>query len=293
MGTTTTVLVTGATGNIGSGLIPELQAAGVSVRALVRDAAKAAALQAQGVGTVLGDLDRPETLDAALAGVDKVFLLTWNGPTAPQQARNIIGAAQRAGRPHIVRIAAHGTDGSRIVRDHLVVEEELKASGLPWTMLRPTFFMQNLMMAAPSVASDGMMYLPFKTGRVGMIDVRDIVDVAARVLTTDGHAGQTYILTGPQAVSLQEVAGALSAALGKPVTYVDIPREAAKQFMMGMGMPEWIADGYAELFEGFANNFASRVSPDVARVTGRPGRGIAQFARDFAPVFGRSPVGVK
>jgi uncharacterized protein YbjT (DUF2867 family) len=131
MGTTTTVLVTGATGTIGSRLIPELQAAGVSVRALVRNAAKAAALQAQGVRTVLGDLDQPETLDAALVGVDKVFLLTWNGPTAPQQARNIIQAAQRAGRPHIVRISAHGTEASRIIRDHLTVEEELKVSSLP------------------------------------------------------------------------------------------------------------------------------------------------------------------
>jgi uncharacterized protein YbjT (DUF2867 family) len=292
MGTTATVLVTGATGTIGSGLIPELQAADVSVRALVRDAAKATALRAQGVQTVLGDLDRPETLDAAVAGVDKVLLVTWNGPTAPRQARNIIQATQRAGRPHIVRIAAHGPQGSRIVRDHLVIEDELKASGLPWTILRPTFFMQNLMMAAQSVASEGMIYLPFKTGRVGMVDVRDIVDVAARVLTTDGHEGHTYILTGPQAVSLSEVAGAFSAALGTPVTYVDIPPEAAKQFMLGMGMPEWIADGYRELFDGFANNFASRVSPDVSRVTGNPGRGIAQFARDFAPVFGRSLVGV-
>ena len=128
--------------------------------------------------------------------------------------------------------------------------------------------------------------MPFKNGRVGMIDVRDIVDVAVKVLTSEGYEGQDYVLTGPQAVSFNDVAGALSVALGKTVQYVDVPLEAGKRAMMDLGMSEWIADGYAELLDEFARDWGNRVSPDVEMITGRPGRTINQFARDFAGVFG-------
>ena len=292
MADTGVVLVAGATGNIGSGLVPALRAAGVSVRVLVRDESKAQPLRDQGAEVVLGDLDRPETLDMAVAGASKIVLLTWNGPTAAQQASNLIQAAKRAGRPRIVRISGFGSEKSRIIKHHVMVDEELRASGLPYTILRPTFFMQNVMMAAQTVATDGMVYMPFKNGKVGMIDVRDIVDVAVRVLTSDGHDGKSYILTGPQSVSFHDVAAALSTALGKKVQYVDVPLEAGKQAMMGLGMPEWIADGFVELLDEFARDWGDRVSPHVEKITGRPGRSIDQFARDFAPVFGGNLVAV-
>ena len=280
-----TVLVSGATGAIGSGLVPALLAAGVRVKALVRNPAKAEPLRAQGVQVVIGDLDDPQTLPAAVSGVDRIFLLTWNGPTAVQQATNLIRAAKEAGRPHIVRSGAHGPEKSRIVRDHMAVEASLKSSGLPYTILRPTFFMQNVMMAADTVATQGTIYMPFKDGRLAAIDVRDIVDAAAVVLTNPDHQGETYVLTGPRPVSFHDIAAALSAALGRKVTYVDVPPEAGKQAMMGMGMPEWIADGYLELMDGFADDWGNRVSPDVENLTGHPARSIEQFARDYAQVF--------
>ena len=118
MADTGTVLVVGATGNIGSGLVPALRAAGVSVRVLVRDESRAQPLRDQGAEVVLGDLDRPETLDMAVAGASKIVLLTWNGPTAAQQASNLIQAAKRAGRPHIVRISGFGSEKSRIIKHH-------------------------------------------------------------------------------------------------------------------------------------------------------------------------------
>ncbi|MDA1189331.1 MAG: SDR family oxidoreductase [Chloroflexi bacterium] len=289
MTTSGTVLVTGATGNIGSGLVPTLLGAGVKVRALVRDEAKAAQLRTQGAEVVVGDLENLDSVKKAVAGVSKIFLLTWNGPTAPKQASNVIQVAKQAGKPHIVRLRGYGSPKSRIIRDHDTIDKELKASGLPYTIVAPTFFMQNSMMAAQTVASDGKIYMPFKDGKVGMPDVRDIVAVAAKVLTTDGHQGKEYVVTGPKSISFHDVASALSKALGKEVQYVNVPPEAGKQAMMGMGMPEWIVDGYMELMEDFADNWGDRVSPDVQNLLGRPGHSVEQFAQDFAKYFQAVP----
>ena len=290
MSNTSTVLIVGATGNVGSTLVPLLRAAGVHVRALVRDEAKAQPLRDQGVQVVFGDPDRPETLNAALDGADKVYLITWNGPTGAAHGHNIITAAMRTGRPHIVKQGGFGSPRSRIIQQHWQTEYELRTSGLPFTLVRPTFFMQNVMMAAPTVAADGVIHMPFKDGRVGMIDVRDIAEAAAAVLTSDGHVGQEYILTGPKSITFHDVAAALSAALYKPVQYVDVPLEAAKQAIVAAGMDEWTAEGFVELFADFSVNWGDRVSPAVEQLTGRPGRTIEQFARDFAGVFGKSPV---
>ena len=285
---TGTVLVTGATGNVGSRLVPALRATGASVRALVHDESKVQAIKDLGVEVFVGDLDKPETLDPAVAGVGQVYLLTTNGPAAAQQASNVIQAARRNGSPHVVRQSAYGPEKSRIIRHVLQVESELKASGLSYTIVRPTFFMQNTMMAAQTVASDGVAYMPFKDGKIDMVDVRDVADVALKVLTEDGHEGREHTLTGPASISFHDVAAGLSKALGKEVQYVDVPLEAGREAMVGMGMPEWVADGYTELMEEFSKNWADLVSPAVEKITGRPGRSYEQFARDFAQVFGGS-----
>jgi len=256
-----TVLVTGATGNIGAGLVPLLVDAGVKVRALVRNEAKAQALQARGADVVVGNLDNAGSVRAAVHGVDKIFLLTWNGLTAPKQASNVIQAAKRVGSPGIVRLSAYGSPRSRIIRDHSAIDEEIVASGLPFTFIKPTFFMQNSMMAAQTVASDGRIYMPFKNGRVGMPDVRDIVDVAAHVLTTGGHQGREYIVTGPESISFHDVAAALSEALGKDVQYVNVPLEAGKQAMLGMGCRNGSQTG---------TRSSSRTSPTTGATACRP-----------------------
>jgi len=186
------ILVTGATGNVSSGLIVELKARGADVRALVRDASNAQGLKDAGVEVVTGDFDKAETLDAAFSGVDKVFLLTPPNPNQVAQARNGIAAAKRAGSPYIVRQSARAIKEPagalpRVSEQHAEIDAELKASGLPYTILRPHNFMQNTMMAAATVASDGAVYMPLKAGKFGMIDVRGIVDVAAKVLTEAGH----------------------------------------------------------------------------------------------------------
>ncbi len=285
MANTGKVLVTGATGNTGSGLVPALRKAGVDVRAFVRDEAKAQSLKDLGAEIVVGDLDRPETIAPAVEGVDKIYLLTWNGPTQAQQAINVIQAAKKAGNPHVVRHSMWGSEKSRIIQQGDQVEAALISSGLPWTLIKPTFFMQNLMMAAQTIASDGMLYWDTGDGKLGMIDLRDIVESAFAVLTEEGHEGKSYILTGPQAISMHDVANTFSNVLGKKVTYVSVPGEAALQSMLSMGIPEWIARGFGELMVGFSEGFANGTTDNVATLTGHPARSIEQFARDYAQVF--------
>jgi len=280
------VLVTGATGNTGSGLVPALRSAGVDVRAFVRDESKAQPLKDVGAEIVVGNLDQPDTIEPAVEGVDKIYLLTWNGPTQAQQGENVVKAAQRVGNPHIVRHSMWGSEKSRIIKQGDQVEEAVKSSGLPWTLLQPTFFMQNTMMAAQTIASNGVIYWDMKDGKLAMIDVRDIVDVAVAVLTGSGHEGKSYILTGPKAISFHDVAATFSKVLGKDVNYVSVPGEAALESMVGMGFPEWIAKGYGELMEGFSEGFANSTTDNVATLTGHPARSFEQFARDFAQVFG-------
>ena len=282
----TTVLVTGATGNTGSGLIPALLKSGIKVRAFVRDEAKARALKDAGAEIVIGDLDKPETIAPAVKGVDKIYLLTWNGPTQAQQVENVLEAATQVGNPHIVRQSMWGPEKSRIIEQGNQAEEAVMSSGLPWTLLKPTFFMQNTMMAAQTIASDGVIYWDVGDGKIGMIDVPDIVDVAVAVLTGSGHEGKSYILTGPEAISFHDVAATFSQVLHKDVRYVNVPGEASLESMVSMGFPEWIARGYGELMEGFSEGFASSTTDNVATLSGHPARSFEQFVRGHAQVFG-------
>ncbi len=286
------ILVTGATGNIGSLLIPNLINLGADVRAMTRDESKAQGLKDAGIEVVVGDLEKPDTLDAAFRGVDKVLLITPPNPNQVIQTKNGIEAAKRTGNPFIVRLSAGALKEEMpgalppISGQHAETDPMLKASGLPYNIIRPHFFMQNTMMAAQSVASEGVVYMAFKDGKVGMIDVRDVADVAVKVLTEDGHQGKTYTLTGPASISFHDVAAALSKALGQQVDYVDVPVDAARQAMISMGLPEWIADAFGKYFEVFSEGYGDFTTPDVEKVTGHLARSYETFARDFAQVFG-------
>ena len=285
------ILVTGPTGNVGSILIPILTNLGADVRALVRDESKAQGLKDAGVEVVVGDLDKPDTLNAAFRGVDKVFLITPPNPNQVIQFENGIQAAKRTGSPFIVRLSAGAVRDMpgalpRISGQHAETDGMLRASGLPYNIIRPHNFMQGTMMAAQTVATDGAVYMPMKDGKVGMIDVRDIVDVAVKVLTEDGHESKTYNLTGPASISFHDVAAALSKVLGKQVNYLDVPPDAAREGMIGMGLSEWLADAFGEYFTAFSAGYGDFTTPDVENVTGNPPRSYETFARDFAQVFG-------
>jgi uncharacterized protein YbjT (DUF2867 family) len=286
------VLVTGATGNTGSLLVPALLRKNVDVQIFVRDEAKAKSLRELGAEVVTGDLDEPVTILPAVKNVDKIYLLTWNGETQLQQAENVINAAKYEGMPHIVRHSMWGPVNSRIIKQGYKIEEMLKSSGLPWTILKPTFYMQNTMMAAQTISSDGVIYWDMKDGKLGMIDVRDIADAAFAIVTGEGYEGKEYILTGPEAISFYDVAKNFSNVLDKEIKYINVPGDASFQSMIGMGVPEWIAKGYVELSEGFSENFANSTTTNVEILTGHPARSFEQFAHDFAQVFASKKVPV-
>lgn len=288
MTTTEKILVIGATGNIGGAVVPNLAAAGTSIRALVRDEAKAQGLKDAGVEVIIGDLDQPETLDGAFSAVDKVFLLTAVGPHEATQAINAINAAKRSDSPHIVRLSAGEptSDASpEHTGHHSRVNKELKDSGLPYTIIRSNFIMQNTMLAAQTVISGDAVYLPFSDSKIGMVDIRDVGEAIARVLTSAGHEDKTYRLTGPASISMHEVAADLSQALDKKVNYVAVPSEAAREAMLNMGMPEWVAKAFTEYFKMFSAGWGDYTTLDIEQLTGHPARSYQTFAQDFSQVF--------
>jgi uncharacterized protein YbjT (DUF2867 family) len=280
------ILLTGATGTAGSEVATALSAAGVPFKALVRNPDTAASLHRPGVKLVRGDLADPASLAAALNGVSRAFLLT---PPAAEQVDlqdNFITAAQSAGVQHVVKLSVVPGDGAnRFARLHAQADERLKQSGLAWTLLQPTFFMQNLLGLAGMIRG-GTIYQPAGAGRSGYVDTRDIAAVAAAVLTTPGHQGKTYTLTGPEDLSFREIADRFSDVLGRLILYVDIPPEAARDAMLKSGMPAWNVDGVLELMAALRADRLSFVTDDVRRVTGHRPRTLEQFIRDHETHFG-------
>ncbi len=282
------ILITGATGIVGSEVVKQLAATGAPLRALVRNPEKAAAIRRLGVELVHGDFDKPETLDAALAEAEKVFLLSSPHPRQVELHGNLIEAARRSGVRHIVKLSAIGAAAespARFLRWHWQTEKQLGQSGIAYTHLRLHYFMQNTLGFAATVASQGAIYVPMKDARIGMVDVRDVAAVAVATLTEDGHAGKTYDVTGPEALSFAQVAEKLSAALGKKVAHVEVTPAVAKQGMMAAGLPEMLADGVLELYADWNGGGAAHVTGVVAAVGKVQPHTFGQFVREFAPAF--------
>jgi len=280
------LLVTGATGKIGREVVRQLSGAGVPARALVRDRQKAA-FPLPGIELVVGDFRKPRTLDAALEGVDRVFLLSPADPLQVEMQGNVIEAAKRAGVQLIVKISVGGgPDAStQIGRWHWATEKQLEASRIPFTLLRPNLFMQDTLAFAPSIAATGAFRLPMDDGRVSVIDTRDIAAVAVCALTLPGHARKIYDLTGPEAISFETMAQEISQATGSKVAYVDVSPEQAREEMLRSGLLPWLADDMLVLFRSYREGYGAAVSGAVSEVTRREARTFRQFAKDHARLF--------
>ena len=200
---------------------------------------------------------------------------------------NVIEAAKRAGIQLIVKISVGGgPDAStQIGRWHWATEKQLGASGIPFTLLRPNLFMQDLLAFAPSIAETGAFRLPMGDGRVSAVDTRDIAAVAVCALTLPGHAQKIYDLTGPAAISFETMAQEISQAIGRRVTYQDVSPEQAREEMLGGGLLPWLADDMLVLFRSYREGYGAAVSAAVIEVTRRQARSFRQFAWDYARLF--------
>jgi len=280
------ILVTGATGKVGSAAVRELRSRGVPVRALVRDPDRARPLARLGAELAVGDFAEPATLDGAMAGVDTLVLVGPGGP--PEQELAAVAAAVRAGVGHVVKLTSQASPDSPIARQrwHAEVERGLAASGLAHTLLRSNAFMQNLLMLAPGIARTGGFASSAGAGRIGMVDARDVGAVAAAVAADPArHAARTYRLTGPQLVSYGDVAGVLSDVLGRTVTFRARSREEDRAEMVRAGLPAEVAGMNALAVSLFADGDAEWLSPDVPELLGCPARSLRQFTEDNAAAF--------
>ncbi len=282
------ILVTGATGSNGTEIIKRLAARNVQVRAMVRDRAKAKDIEIANVEIVEGNFDRPETLQSALTGVKRAFLLTNSSESAEAQQIAFINAAKQSGVEHIVKLSQFKADANspgRFLRYHAAVEAALQASGMAYTFLRPNLFMQGLLNFRSAIASQNAFYAAADDAKVSVVDVRDIAEVAVAALTEAGHEGKIYDLTGSQSLTHGEMAAYLSTALGRQITFVNVSPEAMYDNLLSIGFPLWQADGLMEEYAHYRRNEAAEVTSGVRDAISQEPRSFESFARDYAAMF--------
>jgi uncharacterized protein YbjT (DUF2867 family) len=273
---------------IGSLLVDELLARGAEPTVMLRPGREAPELTAKpGVSAVEGDFDDPDSLRRALDGAERAFLLTNSSERAEAQQLAFVEAAARAGVGQVVKLsqlAAAADSPVRFLRYHAAVEAALRDSGVDWTFVRPNLILQAYLPFAPMIAQ-GVLQAPIDEAAVSVVDARDIAALAAVALTEDGHAGATYTVTGPAAVTHAEIAAALGEAAGHPVEFGSVAAEDFLATLVGVGMPEWQAEGLVEDYGHYDRGEAAVVSADVEAVTGSAPRDLTTFAADHADAF--------
>ncbi|MGV9378169.1 NmrA family NAD(P)-binding protein [Nonomuraea sp. NPDC003707] len=289
------ILVTGATGSIGTHLVRLLGEKGVAFRALVRDEDKGRAL---GCDVVIGDFDDPGSLTAAMEGVDRLFLnaggaqpVDGEQPMVRQQ-QAAIDAARAAGVSSVVKVSVSGAQrGGRLAQGaHWEIEEYLKASGLGWSMLRPGGFMQNFITGTAAFTADGKLLDVYGGAPVSYIDCHDIAACAAALLTGSGGLGETYELTGPRALNYAELAQEFSGALGRTVEHAELSPDELAAGVRAQGLPARFADDLAELSRQVAGGSLAATTTAVRDLTGREPRTFGEFVAANAEAL-RTTVG--
>jgi NAD(P)H dehydrogenase (quinone) len=282
------ILVTGATGRVGYPLLEALADAGADVTAMVRVPAKGADLPGP-AKYIVASFDDPPPAEV-LQTFDRVFLLS---PAIQEQAEleiRFIDALLAAGhRPRVVKMAVDGFQDPgvevRFVRSHREIAAHLDASGLPVSYLAPSSYLETLLAAAGRIRRQGMLYVPSGSGRAAYVAASDVADVAARVLTSPGHEDRTYVLTGPEALSGQQLARRISTVFGRDVGYTDLPATQVREELLAGGLGQWEVDGALELSDWVREGGAAKVTADVPEVTGHPATRVEDWLDDNRAAF--------
>ena len=281
------ITVFGATGTTGAPLVEALLAKGAKVRAVTSNPAKAEGLAARGCEVSVGAYADRVALERACAGAERIYLVTPAHRDMRRWKANAIDAAKAAGVRHVVLATGLGASPkARLTFGmwHSETQELLKESGLAWTFVQPTYFMQNLLWHAESIARDGV-YHDDLGGPVAWIDARDIAHVAAEALTDEGHEGKAYGLTGPEALTGDDIAALLSEATGRTVTCAPLPPDRAKAGMIANGMHPDVAAAMVELVSIAPKGFLAGIETTVSEVLGRPGRRFRDFVAENRHAF--------
>ena len=283
------ILVTGATGLNGSEIVRRLSAKGIASRALVRRLAKARALDPlPNVELVEGDMARSDSLRPALRGVERAMLISSADPAMLDVQSNFIDEARKAGIKHVVKLSGiipELDSPFRFARMHAEIEKRLEASGMAYTHLRAGEFMPSYFRQVPSIVARGILAVPMADARIASVDIGDIAEVAITVLTTSGHEGKIYPLTGPEALTMTEVATKLSAATGNSIRYIDLQPDEARKARLAAGLPPYLAEGLDELFAERRKGKESKVWPTIKEIFGWQPTSFDTFASRNAAIF--------
>ena len=288
------ILVTGATGLNGGLVVRRLAEKGIPVRALVREpgtrnATRAGSLRKlPGVTVVEGDLAQPDSLTQALDGVDKAVLISSSDAAMADAQSTFVDAAKAASVEHIVKLSGIMPEldsDFRFARMHGQIEKHLEESGIAFTHLRAGEFMQAYFRQVPNIVARGAIMLPMEDARIASIDANDVARVTVDILTTPGHEGKIYPLTGPEALTMTEVAERLTAATGIAIRYINVEPEDAKAAQRTAGFPEYLVDGLGELFSERRRGKESTVSTAIPDVFGWQPSSFLEFANRNAGAF--------
>ena len=282
------ILITGATGKTGSATAKSLGEKGERFRALIRNEEKKEGLESIGGEVVIGSIENTDVVNQSMQGVKTVLVLLPNSESQLALEKQLVDSAKQAGVERIVKmssIEATPDATSPIPKLHLESEEYIKQSGLAWTMIKPNFYMQNLLASAGTIKDQGKIFLPMGEGKTGMIDTTDVGTVIAKVLSEDGHESMNHEITGPEILSFYEVAEIFSSALGKQVDYVDVPMDAYKETLGQFLTNQWHLDAVIDLFKGIAEGGIEDKTNTFNELTGETPKSLSQFLAENSFIF--------
>jgi len=282
------ILLTGATGKTGSATAIELSNLKVPFRALIRSEEKRDEIEALGGEVIIGSAENRETIEQAMMGIEKLLIILPNCENQLEMEMQLVDSAKAEGVKQIVYMSSVEADEectSPIPKLHWDTEVYIKDSGLQWTMIKPNFYMQNFIGSAKTIVEQNKFFLPMSDGKTGMIDTRDVGKVIAKVLSEEGHEGQSYQITGPETLSFYNVAEKFSSVLKREVLYVDMPMDAYKNILSQFLTNQWHLDSVIDLFAGIAEGGIEYKTDTFEELIGTPPRSLEDFIEEHRNLY--------
>ncbi|MBT3993902.1 MAG: NmrA family NAD(P)-binding protein, partial [Gammaproteobacteria bacterium] len=237
---------------------------------------------------IIGSAEDRETIDQAMIGVEKLLIILPNCENQLEMETQLVDSAKIEGVQHIVYMSSVEADeecSSPIPKLHWDTEVYIKNSGMHWTMIKPNFYMQNFIGSSKTIVEQNKFFLPMSEGKTGMIDTRDVGKVIAKVLSEEGHEGQSYQITGPEILSFYDVAEKFSSVLKREVLYIDMPIDAYKNILSQFLTNQWHLDSVIDLFGGIAEGGIEYKTDTFEDLIGTPPRSLEDFIEEHRSLY--------